>query len=447
MGASRHGFDESLTTEVLPDTLGYEGPIVRLAAEVSWNDRSGTHRHRLGERAAVGAAPGNDIVVDESTVSRLHAEFYLKDQTVWVRDLGSRNGTFIQSVQITDAKVPDGGLVRFGAVEMKIDYGQVTTKVEVWPTHTLGGMLGKSVAMRECFARVARIANDDSTVLIHGETGTGKELVARTIHELSSRGSQPFVVVDCGSLPENLLESELFGHVKGAFTGATHSRGGAFEEAEGGTIFLDEIGELPLSMQPKLLRVLESHTVRRIGETNFRPVNVRILSATHRDLRTMVNSGAFREDLYFRLAVLPVAVPPLRSRIEDISLLVESFLPEKGPISAELLGELQRRPWFGNVRELRNFVARARVLGAEDALAAHEDERHVGVPPVEGEVFPPIDADEQFREIRVRWLDHLEREYISKLLVIHKHNISAVSKAAGLDRTYVYRLMRKHDLT
>src|SRR6185369_4646801 len=169
---------------------------------------------------------------------------------------------------------------------------------------------GQSSAMRELFALLDRIASTDTSVLINGETGTGKELVAKCIHDLSPRREAPLVVVDCAALPENLLEAELFGHTKGAFTGAAQARAGAFEAADGGTVFLDEIGELPISMQPKLLRVLESHTVRRVGETNYRQVDFRFLSATHRDLLTMVNAGEFREDLYFRLSVLPVQVPP-----------------------------------------------------------------------------------------------------------------------------------------
>jgi transcriptional regulator with PAS, ATPase and Fis domain len=254
-------------------------------------------------------------------------------------------------------------------------------------------------------------------------------------------------VVDCGALPENLLESELFGHAKGAFTGAAQSRGGAFECADRGTVFLDEIGEMPLSMQPKLLRVLESRTVRRLGESHQRPVQIRIVSATHRDLRTMVNAGTFREDLYFRLAVLPIMVPPLRDRLEDIPDLARSFLGDAAALSPELVGELAKRPWLGNVRELRNFVARARVLGAADALAGDvpSSTRGAGTRGT-GESFPDVDPSESFREIRTRWLDHLEREYVKKLMATHQGNISAVGKAAGLDRTYIYRLIRKHDL-
>ena len=444
MSRGRNAFDD-IATEVVPDSLGYAPAVVRVQAVITWQDATGPHRLALDGRASVGSAPGNDLLIGDATVSRLHAELVVKDQSVWVRDLGSRNGTFVEAVQVIEARIPDGGRVRIGNTELAVAYGATQTSIALWPSHELGSLLGRSDAMRECFARIARIAKDDATVLVQGETGTGKELVAKTIHELSLRAAEPFIVVDCGALPENLLESELFGHAKGSFTGAAQSRAGAFEYADRGTVFLDEIGELPLAMQPKLLRVLESRTVRRIGESNQRPVQIRIIAATHRDLRRMVNDGTFREDLYFRLAVLPIVVPPLRDRLEDIPDLVRSFLPDAGALQPELLGELAKRPWLGNVRELRNFVARARVLGAADALG-DDGPTSSRAAPTSAESFPAIDTGESFREIRTRWLDHLEREYVKKLLATHQGNISAVGKAAGLDRTYIYRLIRKHDL-
>ncbi|HSO38338.1 MAG TPA: sigma 54-interacting transcriptional regulator, partial [Labilithrix sp.] len=331
----------------------------RSQPRVTWIDAAGKHDAVIDGKVLLGSAPGSGIVIGDPTVSRLHAELEARHDGLWVRDLGSRNGTFVDGLQVTGARVPDRGKVRLGSTELVVDYNPTQRRnVEIWPTAGFGKLIGSSVGMRELFATLARVAPMDSSVLITGETGTGKELVARAIHDASPRASKPFVVVDCAALPENLLDAELFGHTRGAFTGAINARAGAIESAEGGTVFLDEIGELPISMQPKLLRVLESHTVRRVGEHTHRNVDVRFLSATHRDLLTMVNAGEFREDLYFRLAVLPVHVPALRLRKEDIEPLVSHFLRSAGGpshVPAELMRELLTRPWRGNVRELRNF--------------------------------------------------------------------------------------------
>jgi DNA-binding NtrC family response regulator len=329
--------------------------------------------------------------------------------------------------------------------------------------------------MRELFATLARIAPMDAPVLVYGETGTGKELVARAIHDASPRASKPFVVVDCAALPENLLDAELFGHTRGAFTGAHAARTGAIESAEGGTVFLDEIGELPIAMQPKLLRVLESRTVRRVGEATHRSVDVRFLSATHRDLLTMVNAAEFREDLYFRLSVIPIHVPALRERKDDIELLVSHFLRTAGGAShipAELMRELMSRPWRGNVRELRNFVERARALGATEALAMTSEREPSARPsspasvgsvpaavpgtaavpgpsaaaPAAADVTDPRIFQQAYKDFRESWVDSGEKEYIRRLLVRHDRNVAAAAREAEVDRTYIYRLIRKHEL-
>jgi transcriptional regulator with GAF, ATPase, and Fis domain len=288
------------------------------------------------------------------------------------------------------------------------------------------------------------------------------------VHDASPRTTKPFVVVDCAALPENLLDAELFGHAKGAYTGAVGARAGAIESADGGTVFLDEIGELPPAMQPKLLRVLESRSVRRIGETSYRTVDVRFVSATHRDLLTMVNAGEFREDLYFRMSVLPVSVPPLRDRREDIELLANHFLRQSGTsdLSHDVIRELVARPWRGNVRELRNFIDRLRALGPVEALAMAGTAREaaalrdapppsVGVPPslsLPGPATPPPAIDDPhlfelaYKDFREGWIDAGEKEYVRQLLARHNRNVSAAAKKAGIDRTYIYRLIRKHEL-
>ena len=431
-------------TEVPVDSARYRRVALRDNPRVTWADSSGSHELVLSERVAVGSALGNAIEVADPTVSRIHAELAPRDGCVWVRDLGSRNGTFVENIRVAEAEVPDGGTVAVGTTKLRIDRNVQRQAVNLWPTHHFGSLVGRSVVMRELFARCHRMAALDTTILIEGETGTGKEVVAEAIHAASPRAPGPFVIIDCAALPEALLEAELFGHLKGTFTGATSSRDGALHEAEGGTLFLDEIGELPAGMQPKLLRVVETRSVRRLGETSYRKVNVRIIAATNRDLRTMVNAGAFREDLYFRLAVLPLTVPPLRQRLEDLPLLVQHFT---GPhlaafFTQQVLDELASRDWPGNVRELRNFVDRATAFGTAEAFELTSPS---GNSTTTAEL-PLVPIDRPFKEIREMWLNHLERQYVAQLLERHRRNISAAADAAGLDRTYLHRLIRKHGL-
>jgi transcriptional regulator with GAF, ATPase, and Fis domain len=357
-----------------------------------------------------------------------------------VRDLGSRNGTFVGEVQVTAARVPILSPIRLGATTIALQLEPEQAPVDLWPEDSLGELVGGSASMRELYATIVRVSSSEVPVLVQGETGSGKELVARAVHDCSHRAGKPFVVVDCASLPENLLESELFGHAKGAFTGATGAHIGSFEAAEGGTVFLDEIGELPLATQPKLLRVIESRSVRRVGETTHRRVDVRFVSATHRDLRDMVNGGDFREDLYFRLAVLPVRVPPLRDRPDDLLRLVEHFAPQMLAAEREdLCRELVGRRLPGNVRELRNIVERANLLGRTRAIDPP------GAPPAgpDGLLRPgelPFEAP--FQEFQ----REAEREYLRRLLVRHAGQVADAAQAAGINRTYFYRLLRKYML-
>ncbi len=472
---SNHGEDDNTES---PDTMaltlvnlgdfGFTQMIPLNRPQLRWVDGVGSHSYAMVGRLVVGSAESADVVLQGEGVSRLHAGLELKDDGVWVRDLGSRNGTYIDGIKVIEARVPDGATLFIGSIRMSVHYDQLTTDIEVWPTDSFGPLVGRSTIMRALFARLHRVAAGDATVLILGETGTGKELVARAIHTASPRRERPFIVVDCGALSESLLEAELFGHSRGAFTGATSARVGAIEAAEGGTVFLDEVGEMPLSMQPRLLRAIEGHTVRRVGENEHRKVNVRFLAATHRDLPAMVNAGNFREDLFFRLAVLPVYVPPLRERHDDIPLLAERLMPTnaQGKLSPELVRELATRSWPGNVRELRNFLERAAALGAREALAMgsrgprdladpHPPSPTPSLPPsgapapeatAPANSLPPVSPDELFKTIRDRWLDHLEREYLRAMIARHNRDTSAIAQAAGLDRSYVYRLIRKHDL-
>ncbi len=448
-------FDDetALTTDSLAQTSK------RIQLTFYWADASGRHTYVVSESTIVGSAASARFVLKDPTVSRLHAEFEVRDDGVWVRDLQSKNGTFINSVRVLEGRISDSAVLRLGSAELTARYDRLPVQVQLWPESHFGLLLGQSFAMRELFARIARIAVTDSSVLVRGETGSGKELVAKAIHQYSPRAAGPMITVDCGAMPADLLETELFGHVRGAFTGAHTSREGAFEAADGGTVFLDEIGELPLQLQPKLLRVLDSRTIRRVGETQYRPVNVRIVSATHRDLASMVAAGAFREDLYFRLAVLPLRVAPLRERLEDIALIAESLVPEAMRakiLTPALLDALTKLPWFGNVRELRNTIERVLALGPEEGMGMYDPQyidTHVqqrlsvaATTSSGAEIPSPIDARRPFKIIRDEWMDYLEREYIRSLLTLHGRNVSVAAAAAGLDRSYLHRLIKKHNL-
>jgi two-component system, NtrC family, response regulator GlrR len=425
----------------------FEAPWMRRAPIIAWSEPAGqTREKQLLERIVVGTAPSADVVLTDRAVSRLHAELDPRDDGLWVRDLGSRNGTFVEGIRVISANIPNGAKLQLGRTEIAIRYAEEPSPVVLWPSAHFGGLIGASVVMRELFAKLSRIAQSSAPVLIEGETGTGKELAAKAIHDASPRASGPFVVIDCAALPETLLEAELFGHAKGAFTGALTARIGAIEEAEGGTVFLDEIGELPLSMQPKLLRVLESRMVRRIGETQHRGVDVRFVAATHRDLRTLANNRAFREDLYFRLAVLPLTIPPLRERPGDIPLLVDHLLSRDDArvIAPDLLRDLASRPWFGNVRELRNFLERATTLGAPEALALAASD---ATKPADEEwrpKLPPHWLDLPLRDLRERVSTFVDREYLARLLERCDQNVARAATVAGVNRTYLYRLLGKH---
>ena len=427
---------------------------VRSVPRLEWADESGERSIPIERRCLLGSAPHCDIVIDDRAVSRVHVELEPREEGVWVRDLNSRNGTFVEGVRIESACVSHGFVIHVGATDLHVNYENAETKaVDSWPSDRFGPLIGRSTVMRELFATLARVAPLECAILVQGETGTGKELVARAIHQASTRADGPFVVVDCAALSEHLIESELFGHVKGAFTGAHQNRAGAIESAHGGTVFLDEIGELPISMQPKLLRVLESLTVRRVGESQHRSVDVRFVTATHRDLLSMVNRGEFREDLYFRLAVLPVRVPALRERPSDIELLISHF--SDAPIdwlTAKLLRALESRPWRGNVRELRNFAERAHAIGAAEALSLSHDarEEHEPITAVMArlplaplpriDVAPPAPRAPQsagvglsdapsftqpFRDFREQWINYGERAFLRALLERHDNNVAA----------------------
>ncbi len=366
----------------------------------------------------VGSAEEAGIALSDGTVSRYHLELTPRGDGVHVRDLGSTNGTYVAGVRVQDALVEDEVTLTVGTTRLRVRFLEEDLGAPV-ARASFGAALGDSPAMRQLFGMLARIAPTQSTVVLLGETGTGKEVLARAIHDTSLRAAGPFVVFDCASVAPSLIESELFGHVRGAFTGAISDRQGAFLRAHGGTLFLDEIGELPLELQPRLLRVLEDGLVRRVGDDKSRSVDVRIVAATHRDLEKEVESGRFRRDLFFRLAVAPVMVPPLRDRTEDIGLLASHFWrsanPEVGP-PARLLALLARQRFPGNVRELRNVIERAVALfgGAQgmDGVADQELEAQLFAAPREllaRPAAPSAAAPTGELDERERILDALQR--------------------------------------
>jgi DNA-binding NtrC family response regulator len=319
--------------------------------------------------------------------------------------------------------------------------------VPLSPHGEFGSLVGASASMRATFAVLAKASASDATILLEGETGTGKERAAESIHAASPRRDAPFLVIDCSAIPANLLESELFGHEKGAFTGASARRIGVFEEASGGTVFLDEVGELPLDLQPKLLRVLERREVRRVGANAPLAVDVRLVAATNRDLRAEVNAGRFRSDLYFRLAVVKVTLPPLRQRPDDIPVLVERIVRGLGHSEAAarlltpaFMAALTRASWPGNVRELRNYLERCLVLEDDSPV---EDATDAGAARGEGAA---IDASKTYADARRIALDDFERRYAQALLALHQGKVAAAARAADMDRVYLYKLLHKHGL-
>lgn len=399
------------------------------------------------ERTSIGSHPSNDLVLGNDTVSRLHCEIVSDERGARVRDLGSRNGTFVDSVRVEAAWLRHGSELRAGGVTLRVGLGDKPLALPLSSAERVGGLVGRSVAMRRAFALLERCAPSDVTVLLHGETGTGKEGAAEAIHAKSRRAEGPFVVVDCASIPPNLLESELFGHEKGSFTGAVATRIGAFEEADGGTIFLDEIGEVPPDLQPKLLRAFERRTVRRVGSNKQIPVDIRIIAATHRALHREVNDGRFRADLYYRLAVVKIELPALRERLDDLPLITAALLREIGaPEDATerlLAPDFQRRlrghAFPGNVRELRNVLERAMVL---DEAFLSEPSASRAKP--SGGALPPVSLS--YGDARTMALSAFEEAWLAALLDAHGGNVAQAARAAGMARPYLHRLLRRHGI-
>ncbi len=438
---------------------------------IASGDDSGKEFELTKPRIGGGRSIINDIPIADKAVSGTHFEIIGEDDGYRLIDLNSTNGTFVGELRIKEVFLRPGLTFRVGHTELRFQPLQDVVEIALSQKDNFGEVIGSSVKMREIFATLEKVAPSDLTVMLTGETGTGKELVARGIHDVSTRVKKPFVVLDCGAIPRELIESTLFGHEKGAFTGAVGQHKGCFEQAHGGTIFLDEIGELDIGLQPKLLRVLENRELKRVGGDKTIKVDVRVLAATNRDLRKMVNQGTFREDLYFRLSVIHIENPPLRERKEDIPQLVHHFLGEVGAkrgitlnISVDAMSSLVSHDWPGNVRELRNTIERAGSLCdgptisrpdlsvfGRDSLALMSSPLTHDKPDSGGDGAGTIKAaflapGVSFKEGKQQVLDDFEKQYLAEILKRNKGNITRSAQEAGLTRYHLRELLKRHDL-
>jgi DNA-binding NtrC family response regulator len=416
-------------------------PVPRVVVGVQAGPEAGSGQAE-GERLRIGTAGDNDLVLSDESVSRYHLELSGTEAGIRVRDLGSTNGTRVGGLRVDSAVAPSGTTITIGRTQLLV-HSSKRGVVELHDDVHFGRHLyGMTPVMRRLFRDLDKAADKDLPVLIQGESGTGKELVARTLHERGPRAEGPFVTVDCGAVTPNLVASELFGHERGAYTGADSRRIGAFERAHGGTLFLDEVGELGNELQASLLGVLERRRFQRLGGNEEIDVDVRVIAATHRDLHTEVNAGRFRLDLYYRLAVLRLEVPPLRERIEDIPLLVEHMLEEHGVedrhavFPDDRLDELMRHRWPGNVRELRNVVEVTVAMGRTPTLS----------PPRPKSSGLVIAVDEPYAEARSRVLQAFEERYLSHLLEQAKGNVSEAARRGKMNRSHLFTLLRRHGL-
>lgn len=417
-------------TDTLDSSLLSHAPLPARLLVLSGPDAGKALEVRDGT-ALVGSHPDCALQLTDTGVSRRHLSVELVGTRVRVRDLGSKNGTRYLGARFTTLDVPLGASVDLGATTLAV-LPMLRAGV-LSELQQLGGLLGRSTAMRRLFTLMEQVAPTDASCLVRGETGVGKELVARTLHKRSPRAEKAFVTVDCAALTPTLVQSVLFGHVRGAFTGAVRDAEGLVSAADGGTLFLDEVAALPLELQPVLLRVLETRTIRRVGEGKVRSVDFRVLAATTADLPQLVKAGKFRSDLYFRLASIVLEVPPLRERLDDVPVLAQHFArlaSAHAPLTPAALSALSAWRWPGNVRELKNAVERAVTLGEAPSPMTPQ----------------PSSPAEDFHAARDKALAAFERSYLEALLEKHKGSASAVAREAGIARSYLYRLLETHGL-
>jgi DNA-binding NtrC family response regulator len=432
------------------NTIGARPALHAVRMRVLAGPAAGTEVDVPAVGVVVGADPACDVVLDDASVSGRHCTIRPTERGFDVTDLGSKNGTLIDGVAIARVTAPAGAVLRLGRSLLQLLPADDVVEIPPSPHDRFGELDGQSLAMRQVFAILERAARSDASILFLGESGTGKELAARAVHDASPRAAGPFVVFDCGAATDTLIESDLFGHVRGAFTGAASDRLGAFAAAHGGTLFLDEIGDLPVGLQPKLLRMLEAGEVIPLGSRKPERYDVRVVAATHRDVFGEVARGGFRGDLYYRLAVVEVHLPPLRARQGDLPRLVQRFLERAGaaPLAEQVGGagleRLERYHWPGNVRELRNVISRAVALaGPGDDFAALPILLR---PTVAAPAEATVRADRPFHEAKDEVVERFERAYLTDLVRRAGGNLSQAARHAGLERKYLYRLLERAGL-
>ena len=454
-------FSDDRLTHVLSNAIeGAEGVVI---IRILSGPNKGQEAILLGDEPfVIGSSLEATLKVDDAAVSRKHIELVNLGGIVRARDLGSTNGSHYEGGKFTELNLAAGSVFRIGETDLQILAPQKADPLPPSDLRQFGGLLGKSRKMRDVFAILERAAKTDATVLVIGETGTGKEVVAEAIHRESARKDKPFIVVDCASIPHNLIESELFGHMKGAYTNAVSDRDGAFQAADGGTIFLDEIGEMPPALQPRLLRALETRTVKKVGSNEFNPVDVRVIAATNRNLEDEVRAKNFRSDLYFRLAVIRADLPALRERREDVPMLAKHFLKEinqkrpadkQAELTKEVTAALSSYDWPGNVRELRNVIQQAASLSNEALTLANKLRQST-----DGEDRPSsvvFDAREPssvgfshflnlpYKEARKQALEAFETLYAKHVVDKASGNVSKAAEIAQVHRNVLHRILSR----
>ena len=438
--------EQSTKRASVPDL--YDMTIVRARVDVLDGPDKGLGMDLPPTGIVIGSGAQCDLKLSDPLVSRAHVMLRAESSAIVITDQRSRNGTFLGEVRIQEIEVRSSLTLRVGSTVLGIGLDTETVKVPLSMRLKFGEALGASRAIRHVFAVLEQAARHPVTVLLEGDSGTGKDVLAHAVHSESDRASMPFVVVDCGALPDNLIESELFGHERGAFTGATGPRVGAFELADGGTLFLDEVGELPLPLQPKLLRVLEAKTFRRVGGSKDVRVDVRVIAATNKRLAQAVRDRTFRDDLYYRLAVVHVLVPRLAERPEDVQLIAESMLQRAlGPnaeLPAQLVALLGSYSWPGNVRELRNVIDRFVALGHADPVSLFGTDASAGSG--SGRLVDTITLDGLgYHDAKAKLVEAFHKDFLGRALERHGGSMSQAAAALGIPRTSLYRMLDRVD--